>query len=600
MHCTLVSSRLVSPSKDRLIRFNSIRFDSIRFDSIRLVHLIHSSAFILIPFYVRVCVCVVCARAGRQFDADCYGCLNAKGCYYCPGDATCENSNLYTSQNKVLSCTVPDDYLSSVLGHGPEACIPPDAVYKDPLWSASKWVYDAINVIDVWQTYGLTGRGIRIRVNDDGVYVDNKEFEGRFDDVENSCGSYLPNTMNQETDGHGTAVTGIVLGNADNDLCAVGIAHQAKFSSCNFFSENVPTSAMAYKIDSFDISQNSADPEACSDFPEIVIGGDCDFDKLPKSAIDAIEAGIRSGRNGKGIIFTFASGNSFAKGDDINFSGWSNSRYTVTVGAIGKDGMHADYSTPGAALLVSAPGGAPEDFGKLMTAGLGTETCVDSGQGTSFACPVVTGVVALVLEANAELSWRDVQGILARTSRRVEQDTQDTTAVVNGAGFWHSNWYGFGVVDAKAAVEAALDWSLYPEELQAIGISGNENAVLSQDSEDEYLSTIALDPGQDGYPTDFVAESTVVLLDLSHYNRGDLEIELESPAGTKSLLTPGKRPEDTQLTEDQRWKLMTVRNWGENPSGEWKLKIRDLLVNQNETPESNVFRQWTLIVYGRS
>eukprot|EP00537_Pseudo-nitzschia_pungens_P011055 CAMPEP_0172385844 /NCGR_PEP_ID=MMETSP1061-20121228/3454_1 /TAXON_ID=37318 /ORGANISM="Pseudo-nitzschia pungens, Strain cf. pungens" /LENGTH=1877 /DNA_ID=CAMNT_0013115001 /DNA_START=415 /DNA_END=6048 /DNA_ORIENTATION=- len=609
--------------------------------------------------------CIDCNFLCRQFDADCYGCLNAKGCYYCPEDGTCENSNLYVSKNKVLSCTEPEDFLSSVLGDTPETCIPQDAVYKDPLWSGSKWMYDAINVIDVWETYGLTGKGITVRINDDGVYVSNKEFEGRFDDQENSCGQYLPNTMDQEEDGHGTSVAGIILGNANNDLCAVGIAHQAKFSSCNFFAENVPYSALAYKLDSFEISQNSVglpacdtegltgfapqsfeegcpfqhsesrydpctrcvgefvvdqalstacesaiarhckdfyklDQEACSDFPEIVIGGDCNFERLPKEAIDAIQMGIRNGRDGKGIIFTYASGNSFAKGDNINFSGWSNSRYTITIGAVGKDGLHSDYSTPGAALLLTAPGGDGEDFGKLMTAGLGTDKCVDSGQGTSFACPVVTGVVALILEANSNLSWRDVQGIFAQTSQRVENDPLDTTDVVNAAGFWHSNWYGFGVVDAKAAVEAAMNWTLYSEELQAVGISEDESAVLSQDSEEAYLSTIVLDPEKDSYPTDFVVESTVVLLDLSHYNRGDLQIELESPSGTKSLLSPGKRPEDTQLEGDQRWKLMTVRNWGENPTGDWKVTIRDLLANENETPEANVFRQWTLIVYGRS
>ena len=194
---------------------------------------------------------------GEQFRADCYGCLNARGCYYCPGDGTCENSNLYSSNNKVPSCQEPDDYLGSVLGHTTDECIPTDAFTKDPLWSASQWVYDAINVVDVWDTHGLTGQGVRVRINDDGVFVDHKEFAGRFDDPDNSCGVYLPNTDDQETDGHGTSVAGIILGNADNDVCAVGIAHKATFSACNFFSENVPYSALAYKLEAFDISQNS-------------------------------------------------------------------------------------------------------------------------------------------------------------------------------------------------------------------------------------------------------------------------------------------------------------------------------------------------------
>lgn len=341
------------------------------------------------------------------------------------------------------------------------------------------------------------------------------------------------------------------------------------------------------------------DIEACSDFPELIIGGSCDYDKLPKSAVTALELGVINGRNGKGTIFTFASGNSFTEGDDVNFSGWTNSRYTISVGAVGKNGLHADYSSAGAALVVSAPAGGNKDVGHLMTAGMGIETCADSGQGTSFACPVVSGIIALVLEANPELSWRDVQGILAISSTTVEADTEDGTQTTNAAGIWHSNWYGFGIINAKAAVDAALEWNLYSEELQAIGMSENEDAILADQDGNEHISEIKLAPGADKYPDDFVVESTVILIDLSHYNRGDLEIELVSPSNTKSMLHPGKRPENSQLQEDERWKLMTVKNWGEDPTGTWKLKIRDL-VDREDTADKNVFQGWQLIVYGRS
>ena len=341
------------------------------------------------------------------------------------------------------------------------------------------------------------------------------------------------------------------------------------------------------------------DVQACSDFPEVIIGGSCDYDKLPTSAHNALERGVTVGRNGKGTIYTFASGNSFTEGDDLNFSGWTNTRYTITVGAVGKNGLHADYSSAGAALVVSAPAGGKTDIGHLMTAGMGIETCADSGQGTSFACPVVSAIIALVLEANSELSWRDVQGILAISSTTVEADTEDDTQTTNEAGIWHSNWYGFGIINAKAAVDAALKWNLYSEELQAIGMSENEDAVLSDQDGNQYVSKIELNPGADNYPDDFVVESTVILIDLSHYNRGDLEIELVSPSNTKSILHPGKRPENTQLKEDERWKLMTVKNWGEDPTGTWKLKIRDL-VDREDTVDKNVFQGWQLIVYGRS
>jgi subtilisin family serine protease len=181
--------------------------------------------------------------------------MNAKGCYYCPGDGTCENSPEYSSTNKIAVCQNLNDYISLNTADTLDACIADDAFTKDPTYGGSQWVFEMTNVIDVWETYGLTGKGVTIRINDDGVFVDNLEFADRFDDLENSCNQYLPRTS--DTEGHGTAVAGIILANANNDLCSVGIAHEAKFSSCNFFVEGAIYDALAYKLETFDISQNS-------------------------------------------------------------------------------------------------------------------------------------------------------------------------------------------------------------------------------------------------------------------------------------------------------------------------------------------------------
>merc|ERR1712087_433649 len=68
---------------------------------------------------------------------------------------------------------------------------------------------------------------------------------------------------------------------------------------------------------------------------------------------------------------------------------------------------------------------------------------------------------------------------------------------------------------------------------------------------------------------------------------------------------PGKRPEDTEqlIFGGDMWKLMTVRNWGESPAGEWKLIIRDLVDRENNSfmkPYDNLFRAWFLNVHGRT
>jgi len=598
--------------------------------------------------------CIDCNFHCQQFAADCFGCLNAKGCYYCPGDATCQNSDLYQSSVTKLSCTAPPDYWLGGRDDPNKLCIPAESLTTDPLALTNDWVYKMINVDKVWNE-GITGNGVTIRINDLGVDPGNTDFEGRFDEA-NSCQNYLPTEYTDGSlDDHGTRVAGVAIANANNGHCAAGIAYEARFTSCNVL-------ALSYqefntKIESIDISQNSiqidpcvpgsgvqtleecpfnaeADPfndpcdpdtcdfakagttslsadcenaiirhckanyrddeSACLDFLDVLLfGGSCDYDKLPKSAIDALAEGVTQGREGKGIVYVFSSGNSFYTGEDVNYSKWPNSRYTITVGAVGKDGFHADYSTPGAALHVVGPAGDSNDAGHIMTTGLGN-TCRNSGQGTSFSSPVVSGVIALMLEVRPELTWRDVQGILVETST-VKTDPKDNTKKLNAAGNTHSNWYGFGLIDAKKAVDLAKTWELWTPEYQAIGESEEENVAIPNDGT-EYVSQLTMSSDYQG----FAAESTVVMINLQHYNRGDLELTLVSPGGTESILHPGRRLENTQLEGDERWKLMTVRNWGEDPTGTWSLKIKDLETDNTVTTGANELRQWKLVVYGRT
>jgi subtilisin family serine protease len=462
-----------------------------------------------------------------------------------------------------------------------------------------------------------------------------KEFEGRMD-LNGSCAVGTP--QNNDTDGHGTSVASIVGGAGGNDKCAAGIAPEVTISSCNIFAD-VPLTVLSEKLNNFDISQNSwgvpacgvglaggdrrlqrnstcpfssrpegliydhpcdvcdfaaeikspqcevaivthcktngqykRDELACLDFLELIVAEDCTYDKVPESAINALSEGILRGRDGKGVVYVFASGNEFASGDDVNFSGLANSRLTITVGGVGKDGQHASYSTPGAALFVAAPGGSLEAVSNHMAASL-AGACTATSPGTSFAAPVVSGVVALMLEANPDLTWRDVQGILATTSQFVA-DPSDISAIINGAGIWHSNNYGFGIVDAYAAVSAAENWTLFSPEVFLVGESGEVNLNISDISTRSVVSTINVTGETED--DDLITEAVAVFLQVEHFSRGDLEITLTSPEGTISILTPGRRIENTQLDQSQRWKLLSVRHWGESAVGSWELSIRDL------------------------
>jgi subtilisin family serine protease len=305
------------------------------------------------------------------------------------------------------------------------------------------------------------------------------------------------------------------------------------------------------------------DTEACTSYLDLYV--QCEYNSQSEEQLQAMEKGVTEGRNGKGIVYVFASGNTYSAGTDVNFEGALNSRLTISVGAVGKEGKHASYSITGAPLFVSAPGGDFDTYTNNIVA-LAGGGCTDGGVGTSFAAPIISGVAALILQANQGLSWRDVQGILAQTSKQVDPDDESWT--LNGAGFHHSYLYGFGLVDANAAVTAASTWSYFSTELQIVEDSGAVNIPIPDYLGGAVTSSVTVDT----VPT-FAVESVIVYLDLTHSTRGDLQIVLTSPAGTASILAPGQRPENSQV--GMSWKLMTVRKWGEAANGNWTLSLVD-------------------------
>lgn len=167
---------------------------------------------------------------------------------------------------------------------------------------------------------------------------------------------------------------------------------------------------------------------------------------------------------------------------------------------------------------------------------------------------------------------RDVQGILALTSQ--DFDSEDSSWVTNASGFKHSYKYGFGVIKATDALTRASTWKNFDIEKQIMSESGVVNLSIDDDESKIVSSSVSIPEWEPGF---FVIESVVVYVDIQHPSRGDLKIMLTSPGGTEAELHPSKRPENTQLEEADQgsWKLLSLRTWGEFPSGEWTLSVID-------------------------
>jgi subtilisin-like proprotein convertase family protein len=126
------------------------------------------------------------------------------------------------------------------------------------------------------------------------------------------------------------------------------------------------------------------------------------------------------------------------------------------------------------------------------------------------------------------------------------------------------------MMDASAAVRAAKSWKNVGPEQQIMVDSGEIGVDIPDNPSTPAGWTLSVN----GTGT-FSVESVVVYLQLAHESRGDLEIVLTSPAGTMSVLHPPDRPENRHLKRKERWQLMTVRNFGEYPIGEWTLTLTD-------------------------
>ena len=243
------------------------------------------------------------------------------------------------------------------------------------------------------------------------------------------------------------------------------------------------------------------DEAVCTEWLEVVNNGNvCSF----KSNVGienswSLTSGGKEGRLHTGTIYVFAAGDSYGSGDHLAFQAYPKSRYVITVGAVkmvddgggGLRPVHASYSTAGSSIFVVAPGGDYDSPYRHYGAGSFDRppwkgwTCRDLGFGTSYAASVVGGVLALMLEAKLLVPLRGIQKTLIETSRMVE-DGDDDSYATNAAGIGYSDLYGFGLIDATAAVNMIENYdfdALKPEFSWTWG-----SGIIDEDIADDSLN----------------------------------------------------------------------------------------------------------------
>ena len=441
-----------------------------------------------------------------------------------------------------------------------------------------------INVQPVWEE-GVTGAGVKIAVVDDGM-------DHYHEDLAVNVNKNLNHdyTVNGDVRGsfqhHGTAVAGLIAAR-DNDIGVRGVAPRATIYGYNLLTGPISLNqldAMSRNPGVTAISSNSW-------------GGVDDPGLVQVTALweAVVKTGVEKGYGGKGTFYVWAAGNGGDNGDNSNLEEYSNYYAITPVCAVNDDGIRSYYSEEGANLWVCAPSN------DLRPGHQGIVTIENSDRyrytfgGTSASTPIVSGVAALIRQVNPEVTWRDLKLILANTARKNDERNigWEDGAFKHGSDTekYHFNHeYGFGVVDAKAAVDLARHWTNLPPLKSGEVASGSLNARIPDLSSTGNPTTVTrtLYLNTDIEFTEFVE----IKVSFQHSSFRDLEIELESPSGAVSkLVDPYETSSPIPLYGEFRFG--SAKHLGENPNGQWKLRITDRISGVTGSMNS-----WTIKVYG--
>ena len=513
---------------------------------------------------------------------------------------------------------------------GPAPVVPPITPGPDPLLER-QW-----HLLNTGQSGGVpgmdiglqgvreTGRGVLMAFVDGAVQLSHPDLvanvftlNGRLPALDPSpppappSATYNPNA-GQWDDAHGTAVVGIAVASANNSLGGRGVAPESKFVAYNGVVTGLVASALRSAIDiGADIVNNSWGSLDSS-------SGQSSYQSSDPAWREAMTLALGQGRQGRGTVVVFAAGNG-GLDEDSNRDGYVNHPGVLAVGTVDHRGRPSSYAEPGANVLISAPSmsllrrtDAGADIWTTDIAGprgLAAGSLSENADyaafagGSSAAAPMVSGVVALMLEVNPSLGWRDVRWLLARSARPADlRPEQAEPSVMNAQGF-HPR-VGFGRVHAGDAVSEARNFAgLSAERRCDSGLQGVDQAI--GDSPAPALITTTRFEGCDLK----IVESVQLTLEVDHAYVADLDVVLISPSGTRSQLAkPHSCPANVSGPcgdLSRGWTFHSVRHMGESLRGSvqnaslgqlqqgWQIQLKDA-----QAGDTGRWRTWRLVITG--
>ncbi|KAJ6227634.1 neuroendocrine convertase 1 [Anaeramoeba flamelloides] len=444
-------------------------------------------------------------------------------------------------------------------------------------------------ILPVWDQVYNPGEGVSISIVSDGIYFNHTEIKANVNF--NLSHNYLPGQNSSDlwpntgSEPLGSHIAGILAMTANNSECSAGIAYNATIISRTIYNntylaeDEVIAQALydtgRYNETQIDIVVFEFDLGNCIDILT------CNF--LPDKPLlhEAIKAGTEVGRDGRGIFYISPLQEEVL--GNTNKYPTNKWREVCIVAPITHQGRQMDHNEEGSNIMFS---------GVVLygdTKGLPTiQLDVDSqfmcayGGSSNAAAANVAGVAALVLQANPNLTWRDLRHILITTA--YQNFNESSSWILNGDNRWYSHKFGFGVPDAEAAFEMATDD--YP-------LLANETIYEKEDFlEDKYRQINSTGYTRELNMTDhnitvFFVE---VWVNITHAYRGDLKITLYSPYLTPSYFA---YPSYDYYDDLINYTFSSWAHYGESCNGAWRLTISD-----EEEYDFGEWVNWGIRIYG--
>jgi uncharacterized repeat protein (TIGR01451 family) len=336
--------------------------------------------------------------------------------------------------------------------------------------SAIEWGVQRINAPQVW-AQGYTGQGIVVANLDTGVRWDHDALKPKYRGWNGSVADHNYNWFDPtafaaapvDVNGHGTHTTGTAVGD-DGAGNQIGVAPGAQWIACRNMagasgigSVALYTACFQFALAPTDVAGNSPDPSKGADITSNSWGCDPSFGEVGCEVPTALITVTQTLRNA-GVMVVASAGNNGASGcrSVINAPGMLDQAFAV--GATGSDANNtiAGFSSRGPSSLTNkvkpdlvAPGVS------VRSAQRSAVNAYGNSSGTSMAAPHVAGVAALVWSAAPWLRGNvDMTEAVLRASAKPLSDP--TTCFGTSGTALPNNTYGYGLIDARAAVTVAL------------------------------------------------------------------------------------------------------------------------------------------------